>query len=98
MAWKLHLKVEDAIANEVTAKMKGVAKVLRLETARLIVQICPYCDGFGHSGNDCPTDHKIAHLRGGVREQSQLLMRIRKELRAESNMGNVTHFSLLSSK
>ena len=58
--------------------------------------MCPYCDGYGHSGNDCPTDAKIAHLRGGVREQNQLLMKLRKELRDASNMKEVTGFSLLS--
>ena len=58
--------------------------------------MCPYCNGWGHSGNDCPTDAKIAHLRGGVREQNKLLQVIRKQLRDESGMSNVTGFSLLS--
>ena len=49
-------------------KWKTSATVLKLEFARLYKQKCGYCDGFGHSGNDCPTDHKIAQLRGGVLE------------------------------
>ena len=58
--------------------------------------MCPYCDGHGHSGNDCPTDAKIAHLRGGVQEQNKFLQATRKALRKASGMADVTGFSLLS--
>ena len=78
------------------AHIKGAAIVLGYEFARLIKQKCPYCDGFGHSGNDCPTDAKIAHLRGGVLEANRVLVQIRKECRDAAGMANVTGFSLLS--
>ena len=66
------------------------------EFKRLKIQKCPYCDGWGHSGNDCPTDAKIKHLRGGVREQNRFLQLCRKKLRKESGMADKTGFSLLS--
>ena len=77
-------------------RFKGAAVVLGYEFARLIKQKCPYCDGYGHSGNDCPTDAKIAHLRGGVLEANRVLVQIRKECRDAAGMANVTGFSLLS--
>ena len=53
--------------------MKDVGKTLKIEIDRLAKQKCPYCSGFGHSGNDCPTDYKLGQLRLGVREQATIL-------------------------
>ncbi len=68
------------------------------EFARFQLQKCPYCDGFGHAGNDCPTDHKIAQLRGGVSEQNKVIQDIRKKCRVSARMGGVKGFSLISAK
>ena len=48
---------------------KAIAQVLGVEMDRIGKQRCGYCDGYGHSGNDCPTDYKLDQLRIGVREQ-----------------------------
>ena len=72
------------------------AQLLMLEFDRLGKQECPYCNGFGHSGNDCPTDRKISWLRGGVREQTQVIQEARKSCRVAANMTDVKGFSLLS--
>ena len=72
------------------------AYVLTFEFDRLKKQRCGYCDGWGHSGNDCPTDKKIDQLRGGVKEQDEVLTQIRKEGRKAAGMAGVTGFSLLS--
>ena len=86
-----------AIANgNGDAKTKATAYVLGLEFERLKKQKCAYCDGYGHSGNDCPTDHKISHLRGGVLEARRVLEAIRKDCRKDAGMANITGFSLLS--
>ncbi len=82
--------------NDISNEVKYTARVLGYEFTRLEKQRCPYCDGFGHSGNDCPTDHKIAQLRGGVLEQNRVIQVIRKECRVASGMANVTGFSLLT--
>ena len=76
--------------------MKNAATTLEVEFLRLYKQICAYCDGYGHSGNDCPTDRKIAILRGGILEQNKVIQAARKACRAEAGMGKVTGFSLLS--
>ena len=70
--------------------------MLEYEFERLNKQRCAYCSGWGHSGNDCPTDSKIDQLRGGVKEQTQVLIFIRKQARAEANMNGVSGFSLIS--
>ena len=69
---------------------------MNLEFERLAKQKCGYCDGFGHSGNDCPTDRKISQLRGGVAEQNKLLQQLRSSSRVAAGMKDVQGFSLLS--
>ena len=80
--------------NEKGAPGPGFALLPEFE--RLAKQRCAYCSGWGHSGNDCPTDAKITHMRGGVREQNTFIQKCRKEARLNANMKNVTGFSLLS--
>ena len=77
-------------------KSSQVAKVLNYEFERLAKQKCAYCDGFGHSGNDCPTDRKVFQLRGGISEFTTVLQNLRKECRAKAGMGAVKGFSMLS--
>ena len=86
-------KYVDTGAND---EIKNTAKVLMLEFNRLNIQKCPYCDGHGHSGNDCPTDHKLTALRMGTKEQKQTLQAIRKTCRAEAGMASKSGFSQLS--
>ena len=73
MSWTLQTKLTEIKTNAGDQRIKAAANVLSFEIERLAKQRCPYCDGFGHSGNDCPTDHKIAQLRGGVNEQNKVL-------------------------
>ena len=84
-----------ATGNE-SVKIKTAATVLSYEFDRLKKQKCAYCDGYGHSGNDCPTDHKISQLRGGVLEANRVIQAIRKSCRKDAGMANVNGFSLLS--
>ena len=78
--------------------IKAAAIVLNFEFERLGKQKCGYCDGWGHSGNDCPTDRKISQLRGGVAEQNKVLQKLRKDCRVAAGMKNKTGFSLLSAE
>ena len=98
MPWKFYSHITQYAAHEKHKQKAGAACALAGEFGRLDKQVCPYCDGYGHSGNDCPTDAKISHLRRGVREQNELLQDIRKTLRAGSGMGQMTGFSLLSAQ
>ena len=68
--WDIIKKGADAEVNDLAG---GPNSALLPEFDRLKIQKCPYCSGFGHSGNDCPTDAKISHLRGGLREQNKAL-------------------------
>ena len=77
---------------------KDIGTTLKLELTRIGKQKCAYCDGFGHAGNDCPTDFKLAQLRIGVREQAQLLLEMRKAARDRAAMKDVKGFSLLSGR
>ena len=65
------------------------------EFERLNKQTCPYCSGWGHAAKDCPTDAKIKHMRGGVREQNAALVSLRQAAVVEANMVDVTGFSFL---
>ena len=94
--WTFQKKLGEKVSGAATSNLKKAAEVLQLEFNRLAKQKCPYCDGFGHAGNDCPTDKKIAQMRGGVLEQTQVLTAIRKECRELAGMGKVTGFSLLT--
>ena len=89
-------KLTAMAEGEPDEKLKSSASVLKLEFERLEKQICPYCDGYGHSGNDCPTDSKIDNMRGGVKEQNKVIQTIRAQCRALSGMSEVKGFSLLS--
>ena len=68
------------------------------EFERLAKQRCAYCSGWGHSGNDCPTDAKLTHLKGGVSSQSKLINELRKVTRVKAGMGDKRGFSTLSAK
>ena len=67
MTWYFAALLEQEILNHPTS---STALCLKLEVSRLGKQKCGYCSGFGHSGNDCATDAKLAQLRMGVREQT----------------------------
>ena len=90
--------VEAAATEELKNDKVGPGRALLPEFERLSKQECPYCSGWGHSGNDCPTDRKISHMRGGVREQNAYIQKCRKAARIASGMANVSGFSLLSAK
>ena len=98
MAWSFYTKLKNEEKHGASETVKELAKVLSLEIARLAKQKCAYCDGFGHSGNDCPTDRKLDQLRGGVREQTLLIQLIRKACRKDAGMADKTGFSLLSAR
>ena len=91
--WTLYQALMDH-TNKVNASVAG--QTLLLEFQRLAKQECAYCNGFGHSANDCPTDLKLQHLRVGVQEQTQYLNELRKLARTKVKMGDVKGFSLLS--
>ena len=94
--WNFYLKLAELIQEEKNAAGARPATAMENEFKRLAKQKCPFCSGYGHSGDLCPTDWKIAKLRGGIREQNQILTSIRKKLREEAGMKNVSGFSLLS--
>ena len=71
-------KIKEGAAKETDDMMLGIYTALLPEFDRLRKQTCPYCSGYGHAGKDCPTDAKIKHLRGGIREQNKALLRLRK--------------------
>ena len=77
-------------------KTAVAAKALLPEFNRLKLQNCGFCDGWGHAGDDCPTDIKLSMLRGGVKEQSEIITQLRKEGRKRAGMGGKQGFSLLS--
>ena len=96
MPWNMQVKLLGIANGNDGQRLKAAAVFLGYEFERLKKQKCAYCDGYGHSGNDCPTDHKISHLRGGVLEANRVLTAIRKQCRTEAGMADVTGFSLLS--
>ena len=98
VTWNIKAFIEKDIENNRRERRTGYSLALLPEIERLNKQRCPYCSGWGHSGRDCPTDAKLRHLRGGVREQNAALMQARAAARKEYNMGQVTGFSLLSPK
>ena len=96
MAWTLQTKLTGIVGGIYPQTLKDAASVLNFEFERLKKQKCAYCNGFGHSGNDCPTDRKVAQMRGGVEEQNKILQRVRKECRVAAGMKNVKGFSRLT--
>ena len=96
MSWNLQKKLTNIALSKDGSRLVTAAILLSYEFERLKKQKCAYCDGWGHSGNDCPTDHKISQLRGGVLEANRVLQLIRKECRKEAGMAHVSGFSLLS--
>ena len=78
MPWNFLTKLTEIINKNPGNETGAAAKVLKFEFDRLNKQKCAYCDGFGHSGNDCPTDFKVSQLRGGVQEQTKVIQMIRK--------------------
>ena len=93
--WTLYQALMDH-TNKVNASV--AAQTLAKEFTRLAKQECAYCNGFGHSANDCPTDLKLQQLRVGVQEQTQYVLKLRKLARAKVKMSEVTGFSLLSGR
>ena len=96
--WTMQQKLTEISLNDKNEAIRVAASVLSVEFTRLAKQKCGYCDGFGHSGNDCPTDRKISHLRGGVAEQNKIVQQVRKASRIAANMKDVQGFSLLSAE
>ena len=70
MSWTFKNKLKEIVDGNDWDHSSDVASNLMLEIERISKQRCAYCDGFGHAGNDCPTDYKLAQLRVGVREQA----------------------------
>ena len=79
MNWSIKTAI-DAAANSGN-QTAAAARILKPEIDRLNNQRCPYCSGYGHSGNDCPTDAKISNLRQGPREQAAIISLLRKQCR-----------------
>ncbi len=98
MSWAFYTKLLAVAGTSEDEKKRTTAKVLSYEFERLNKQKCAYCSGFGHSGDDCPTDAKISLLRGGILEATCIISEIRKQLREDANMAGVTGFSLLSAE
>ena len=71
------MALEMWILQDKVPESKAVKRCLAIEMRRLRKQRCGYCDGYGHSGNDCPTDYKLRQLRIGVREQVVLVQELR---------------------
>ena len=91
--------IGEALLGYLTENPSDVAaQTLAKEFTRLAKQECAYCNGFGHSANDCPTDLKLQQLRVGVQEQTQYVLKLRKLARAKVKMSEVTGFSLLSGR
>ena len=79
-----------------TNEIKYAAATAEAELRRLAKQKCPYCSGYGHSGNDCPTDRKLEWLRHGTSLQRTLMKEARQFGRIAAGMGNVSGYSTLS--
>ena len=97
-AWTWYKLLIKVAGDEDAMNSPAPATSLKTEFERLAKQLCPYCSGYGHAGKDCPTDAKLSHLRGGVREQNALLQRLRNECRTNAQLANVSGFSLLRAR
>ena len=99
MPWNLATKINATANNNAAnqAPWMTAARAIMREIELLRAQKCPYCDGFGHSGNMCPTDAKLTLLRrGGTTEMRQVLTQARKDARADANLGDNRNYSKLS--
>ena len=67
-SWAWAELIKTFVADEAEKKKTFYAHGVLPEFVRLESQRCAYCSGYGHAGKDCPTDFKIARMRGGVRE------------------------------
>ena len=77
---------DDAAATSILHEMEALNK-----------QRCPYCSGWGHSGNDCPTDMKLAGLRRyGTSAMKKVLRDARKHCRVVVAPTEVIQYSQLS--
>ena len=72
------------------------ALTLKLEVDRLGKQECAYCDGFGHSKEDCATNKKLTWLRASVKDQADYVNAVRRKLVAEKPQGEKEGFSKLT--
>ena len=78
MTWFIHDYVSNMIPLDDAVERDVHVVAVFEELERLNKQRCGYCDGFGHSGKDCPTDAKLSHLTGGIAAQSRIIARARK--------------------
>ena len=80
-SWKLYkaILVKAELADGSDDCIAALA--LKSEFAKLYIQVCPFCSGYGHTGNDCPTDKKLAPLRMGTSDQKALMRQVRKACR-----------------
>ena len=72
-----------------------VALSLLEEFTKLGKQHCPFCSGWGHAGDDCPTDAKLAPLRLGTTAQRSLMTDLRAACRAKYKPANDVVYSML---
>ena len=96
--WYMYKSILTVANGERETNAIGYGNALLPEFTRLHSQRCIACSGYGHSIKDCPTNAKLNHLRGGVREQNQLLKRALDYSRSKHPMCNVAAFSLLRVK
>ena len=74
---------------------KTVAKGLMVEVSLLEKQRCAFCSGWGHAGNNCPTDFKLKQLRLSGGTASSIILDCRKKCRTLLPMKAITGFSQL---
>ena len=97
MKWYLGNYISTKREEEERGQTKYVWGALWSEVSTLAKQRCAYCSGYGHSGNNCPTDAKLSILRSSYRGYRKLLTEARKAARKKYPMAATTHFSSLSS-
>ena len=79
------------------AGQRIAAQAMKKEFELLYRQRCAYCSGYGHSGNQCPTDAKLLLMRrGGTGDMRLVLINARKQARKAAGMINNKNYSKLS--
>ena len=95
-SWPIKTCVDKLAAAQQPSPEKNAAGVLKLEVDRLAKQLCCFCNGWGHSGHDCPTNRKVGWLCAGQSVATRIVVEARKESRKKHPMAGTTGFSSLS--
>ena len=96
--WRFHEELKKVAEQAESTRIKRAAKMLLIEFDRLSIQECAYCNGFGHSREDCPTDKKLAAIRLGWEECTKVLNASRNERVEAVGMKDKSGYSWVSTR